>query len=352
MQRILIIMATLAMACAGAVGQLQTLTQSLDNNNVSAGTAIACNFGAPNFENAGTNVMRTYNLPNEGVFTDIEIHAVRFGVDGATSPGGAQDVTVTVYLDPTPGNPAPIIDLIPLHSQVFSVPDMASGIFTATLSTPVLFLQSANADIVAEVSVDNGQAAVEAFFVGANTAGETAPGYYMATLCGQPQPVDISTLGFTSHYIIDLEYMAANVLRPGTGDDLVTLMGVNAELPALANSRTLTVGDVATMTHLSPSGSMVQTGPVFVIGTILPTVGPTIPEPFAGLYVDAANATAIVTGSVAGIPLLLPAGGLTYSFAYPGGLGGFSVYFQCIISTSVGVNGILAGSNSLEVQFL
>ena len=351
MNRAILIVALATALATSAHAQLQTLTQSNDNVTVTVGTGIACNWGAPNYENAGTEILRSYNLTGEGVGTDIAIQSIRFGIDEATSTAGMQDVTVNIYRDPTPGHPAPRIDLVLLHTEVFSITDQVGTIFTATLSTPLTVINNPAEDIVVEIAVDDGFASGEAFFVGANTSGETAPSYYGAPLCGQTEPVAISTLGFTSHYIVDIEYLATGLARPGTGDDLQTRIGLNGAIPALFDSVTMNPGDVATMEHDSPLGGMVNAGATFVIGSTTAT-GNMIPEPFPGIYVDLGTAFFMLQGGVLGNPLLLSPAGLNYSFSYPGGLSGASLHVQCIVSTSLGANGIIAGSNGLEIQLM
>lgn len=158
------------------------------------------------------------------------------------------------------------------------------------------------------------------------------------------------------HFAGDL-FQADLSLFPGTEEDLVTEVSVNgspfATVPATAGEViSLLVGDTLGIRHLSPGGTF-DFIEFVTFGSIAP-IGTASTSPFPGLhFLVGGGLYAPVSGGVAGVPLILIPGGISYGGIHVGGaLSGVSTLIQGASITSTAANGIFASTHGLLIEFL
>ena len=200
-------------------GVPSVLSQSNDSATVEPGVSIACFQGIGLHEEM--SYWRSYHLPSEGVYSSIEVRGVRFGVELACSSlwsGQSQPAELRLHVQPAPGIPDPS-QLTLLHSEPIVIKNGTELIVDQALSEAVQV--PAGQTLVVELWLPDRVAAQDEFFVGANTLGETAPGYFSAPDpgCAAAMPVDISSVvPSTINIILDVLYTDDTNVRPGVGN--------------------------------------------------------------------------------------------------------------------------------------
>jgi len=169
------------------------ITHSLDQ---SIGTnSVSCNSGGYHTDNS---YFRLFDLVTEfGINEDIQISSVEFGVQEASSSGGTQPVHVNVY---TLVGTFELAHLTLIASEEVQVVDQASVI----LDVPITAFIPQGSILVVEIFTPEGQTAGNKFFIGSNALGQTGPSYIVADDCGVSEPTPIEDLGFTNHYVINV----------------------------------------------------------------------------------------------------------------------------------------------------
>ncbi len=158
------------------------------NMTQSASTAIVAlnSVGCPTGPNS---YWRAYQLAATGPVT---INTVTFGIEAATA---TQTLNVRVH---TSAGAFPGGVLTQVATQAVTVaPADNNSLKTVTFTTPATV--PANAIVVLEINAPNNP---NAFFIGSNAAGQTAPSYISAAGCGAPTPVTLASLGFPGMHII------------------------------------------------------------------------------------------------------------------------------------------------------
>lgn len=163
-----------------------TVTQNATANIVS-GNSVACNNGLVTVQNA---YLRRFVLDvDNGVVNPFQITRVDFGVEEASSTGGAQALTINLYQIPK-ASPLLYANLTLIGTSTINLADQNLDIvsvpFSTTLSSPT------TTDLVVEVYSAGG----EIFFIGSNADGQTRPCYLASADCGIPQPATTGSIGF------------------------------------------------------------------------------------------------------------------------------------------------------------
>ena len=152
---------------------------------MASSNSVSCNSGGFHTDNS---YYRRFDLPSFGIDGDFEVCNVTIGVEVANDGGGAgQPLTVNLYTWPTfPANTGTLVGTadVTVQDQALSV-----------LSIPVTATLPAGSALVVEVFTPSGIADSNEFFIGTNTAGETAPSYIKAASCGINSPVTIASSG-------------------------------------------------------------------------------------------------------------------------------------------------------------
>lgn len=184
-------------AMEGAGPAPVTVSQSSNNTTIVAGNSVAC-------PTPPTSIWRAYTLSAFPAVTgNFTITTVKFGIEAAIP--ATQNITVNIYNQTGAAFPGGTRTLI--GSQVYAVPTQNNTIYTATLTTPITVPNTATIILEVASTVANG------FFIGSNTAAETAPTYISAAGCGLANPGTVASVGFPNMHAI--LYMTGTV--PGTG---------------------------------------------------------------------------------------------------------------------------------------
>jgi hypothetical protein len=174
----------------GACGTV-LLTQSVAQNIV-PGNSVSCNSdGTVHVENS---YYRAYNL--SAFPAGFNVCAIEFGIQSAVGAGGLQPLTLRVYSNSGAAFPAGTATLI--ASSTVTLADQSGTVVAVPMTAAI----PANNQLVVEVFTPDGQAAGHSFFMGSNSAGESAPSYLRAPNCGVVTPATNEASGFGQMQIV------------------------------------------------------------------------------------------------------------------------------------------------------
>lgn len=213
----------------------QSLSQSL-SHNVGPTIQIGCQAGGFHTDNS---YWRAYNLAAAGLPGPLTINTVTFGIEraNAAGTGTTQSATVRVW---TSAGPFPGSAMTQVATQTVQIPDQTNTLFTVTLTTPPTV--PSNANVVVELFTPDGRGLGNAFFIGSNDQGQTAPGYISAADCGFPAPTTLAAVGFPNmHIILDI---GGNVAGPNPLQ-LISGIASGGTFPVGTTTNTYRVTDVA-----------------------------------------------------------------------------------------------------------
>jgi hypothetical protein len=186
----------------------KTLSQTT-SEALRAGTSIACGNAMGTSANS---YYRVFDLAAAGITTTFNVTKVSFQIEHC-QPGATVAVRVGTYAG-TPGQTLATGNMTILASnaavaipQVIEAgdPPTTPG---GTVDAPISAAIPAGSKLLVEVDAPDGSN-VYSFYMGANTSGESAPGYIMSTTCGIGMPTNIST--------VSAENPAINLLLTVTG---------------------------------------------------------------------------------------------------------------------------------------
>lgn len=171
-----------------------TITQSTDPLNIVSGNSVSCNAGE--FHN-NNYYYRAFTLSDFGVNVPFNVTAVEIGIElaNSTSP---QPVICNLYTG-APGFPTGFpgsFSLIGSDSVGISSQSLSLYIFNVNGTVP------AGEQLVVEIFTPDGQTANNSFFIGSNSAGQSAPSYVAASDCGVSIPTDVASIGFPGMHIV------------------------------------------------------------------------------------------------------------------------------------------------------
>lgn len=190
--------------CFIALGNAQiTLTQST-STTIGTGT-IACTAGGITSDNI---YYRNYDLAALG-YSQFDVSQVTFGVQTASNVDPAFAVDVIIFSHTGAAFPGGTLTQV---SSV-SVPIVAAD--AGTLKTiPIVASVAAPATLVVAISIPNEVDAshTTSFFIGSNSAGQSAPGYLSSDGCGLSTPGTLASIGFPDvHIILNVTGIALSV---------------------------------------------------------------------------------------------------------------------------------------------
>lgn len=150
-----------------------TLSQTTTDAITTSVRACRNGFGA----NAGYSYFRAFALPTHGIAGPFEVSRVDFAVQSATSGLGAkQPAEVRLYT--ASGEPR-VGGLTSLHTEAIEIENSRGGMVAAPIAATV----PAGATLVVELAIPDGRFSGHAFAMGANSDGESAPGYWRSSPC-------------------------------------------------------------------------------------------------------------------------------------------------------------------------
>lgn len=183
-------------------GQMVKTLDENTNDTLAAGTAIACPSSDPFGDTAAASYFRVFDLATFNITTDFHVSQVSFQVDDCeTFSGNGTTVTAKVgtYVG-AGGNALALADLQMLAQDTnVAVPEVVTGGAGATVNVPLTATIPAGGKLFVEIDSSDGYFD-HSFYVGANTAGESAPSYIMAGDCSTTVPTAISTI-YTTHAV-------------------------------------------------------------------------------------------------------------------------------------------------------
>lgn len=165
-------------------------------------TAISCNTGGMHYENS---YYRNFDLYND-FFINGEwiVENIVIGAAMAKSETGVQRLYLKFY---TMSESSPLVtdSLTLLYEQEAEYPDTHSD---SLINYPVTEIVSVPArhNLVVEVLAPDGTQDGNYFFIASNALGETAPSYIRAPDCNRPEPVTLSSIGYSDMHVIMTVY--------------------------------------------------------------------------------------------------------------------------------------------------
>lgn len=174
---------TLPNVQAGSV----VVTQSATNDIISP-NAVSCSAAGIHIDNF---YYRLFDISTLG--GDFSPSNVQFGVETAT--GGPQDVRVRIYdsgdfADTLTDTNVAFETTISIMDQALTLVDVPAA---GTLSS---------GSMIVEIFTPVGPNGTESFFIGSNTAGQTAPSFIRADGCAITAPTDFAAIGFPDVHIV------------------------------------------------------------------------------------------------------------------------------------------------------
>jgi hypothetical protein len=183
-------MASAGPAPSGVCGSL-LLTQNAAQTIV-PGNSVSCNAdGTVHVENS---YYRAFDL--SAYPSGFNLCAIEVGIQSAAGAGGSQPVTFRVYANSGGAFPAGSASL--LGARTIPVADQTGTM----LSLPLFASVPSGSQLVLEVFTPDGQAAGNSFFIGSNSAGESAPSFLRAPNCGVVTPATNVASGFPGMHIV------------------------------------------------------------------------------------------------------------------------------------------------------
>ncbi len=185
------ILAAIGLA-ATANGQIR-LSQTLVEDLVTAGSGVACASGTgPILSTKDNRWSRSFTLADFGVEACFTVHTVEFGVEDMrlpTLPEG--EVTINLYQIPAGSPPITGGELVGSTTLVYT-PDAVPQ--AEVISVGIDATVEAGTALMVEIALPNfvdlaGGEFGDAFFIGGNNFGYTAPSYIASTDCGLPEPI-------------------------------------------------------------------------------------------------------------------------------------------------------------------
>ncbi|MCK7589951.1 T9SS type A sorting domain-containing protein [Subsaxibacter sp. CAU 1640] len=201
-----------------------TLTQT-NSNAIIADNTIACH---ANNVPADNQYFRAFDIAALG-YTQFDVDQVSFGVQMATTIAPGFAIDITIYSNAGGAFPAGTL------TEVSTVSVPIVGTDANTIKTvPINATVMAPAQLVVEINIPDEitPSHTTQFFVGSNSAGQSAPTYFSSVGCGIPVST-LASLGFSNvHVILNVtgfalsidDYSVSNVsISPNPTSDIINI---------------------------------------------------------------------------------------------------------------------------------
>ncbi len=183
----------------GQTGQLPLLEcGAVELTHSSSDAVVAMNSASCNILDfhANNSYFRAFDLPSFGIDGAFHVCEVQIGVEVAFGGDPTQPLILNLYTNSGAAFPNGTLNLV--ASRTFAIQDQALTL----LSLPISAQLPAGSQLVVEVFTPSGIADGYIFFIGSNTAPETAPSYLAAASCSIPSPVTTATVSFPDMHIV------------------------------------------------------------------------------------------------------------------------------------------------------
>jgi hypothetical protein len=179
-------------------GTAVTLTQST-STAITEGNSQACGDLDGTFTSEAS-YFRVFDLAAEGITTPLMVTQVSFGIESAASGGAGQPVQVKIHALTGAFTNANLN--APVATASLSIPDQDLMIFDAPISGAI----PAGSKLVVELHVPDGEADLNNFYPGSNTATEDAPTYVRDTCGGAEEPTPLANVGVDGmHWVLSVD---------------------------------------------------------------------------------------------------------------------------------------------------
>lgn len=201
----------------------KTITHS-SSQAITPGNSGRCEDSGGQFDN---HYWRAFSLPAFSINGTFHVQSVDIGIQQASSsssarpgksaqksvsPNGVGGQQITVLLHSNTGAAFPNGTLNFLNSVTLNISDQSGTI----LNVPVNADLPSGSELVVEVFSPDGHGIGTSFFIGSNSAAETAPSYISAPDCGFPDPVTTTAFGFPNMHIVMNVNGCEDIANPGS----------------------------------------------------------------------------------------------------------------------------------------
>jgi hypothetical protein len=178
------------------------ITQST-SNTITTANSVSCNNTGLHTDNS---YYRGFTLSGFPALTlpQYAIQQVTIGVEQATSTSANQPITLRTWkapVNPIGGFANPGNAVSPVSTDAITVTPQSLTLLPMTVATPPVFLVASEI-LAVEVFTPDGTTTGNSFFIGSNTAGESAPSYLKAAGCGVTTITTTTAIGFPGMQIV------------------------------------------------------------------------------------------------------------------------------------------------------
>jgi hypothetical protein len=183
-------------------GKMTVTLGQTNDMTVAAGTSVACGDASSTSDN---NWYRVFRLSDYNVTKPFSVQQVSFMIDLADSLAGQQPVQVKIgsytgTVDAATLNKAQITPVAAMQVQV------PNGDASSSVPPPVQVAIGGtfqpNQNIVVEVDVPDGSAALDYFYIGVSAGGDTHPSYISSVGCSLSTPTSFASQGFAANAVL------------------------------------------------------------------------------------------------------------------------------------------------------
>jgi uncharacterized repeat protein (TIGR01451 family) len=148
---------------------------------------------------ADNSYWRAFNLEDFGVTPgdDYQVTSVDVGIETANAPGGTQPLTIRLYA--SDGAAFPGGTRTEIGTTTINITNQTATVLNIPIAATV---PADTLELVMEVFTPSGQTANNSFFIGSNTAAESAPSYISAAGCGLNQPATFASINFPNVRVV------------------------------------------------------------------------------------------------------------------------------------------------------
>jgi hypothetical protein len=159
------------------------ITHSTTQDIISANSIACADMTGFTFENHYT---RAFELTSFGINGAFAVCEVEVAVEAALSINESQPLTVALYW--TESGTFPGGTLTPIGTTTVQIPDQDQSYVTVAVTGTA----PPGTQLIVDVASSDGTIELAAFYIGSNSAGQTAPGYLTAPACGFVTPTDLA----------------------------------------------------------------------------------------------------------------------------------------------------------------
>ncbi|HWU89901.1 MAG TPA: hypothetical protein VN253_21715 [Kofleriaceae bacterium] len=167
------------------------VTLSQNTSTTVTGGSFACSLNNITLENS---YYRVFALADHGITGGFQVQMVTFGIQtaaaGGTQIAQAAQVKLGRYMGSAGGTTLDLAQVMPISSAAIMIPNRGPSSIDVPITGTI-----PGGDLIVELVIPDGRAALNTFFVGTNAAGESKPGYVRSPACNVVAPTGMNALG-------------------------------------------------------------------------------------------------------------------------------------------------------------